>query len=197
MEPQIAHRELIARVLGDGFITFTLAKLSVTESPDGHCHVKVAVQEPHQLVEAEGSGVGVVDAMVNGLLARYGREYASLRSLSLAGFALSTALETKTAQTGLDAMCTATIDVNNSEGRRFSFSETSRSVTLSTAAAVLKFVEHFVNSERAFILLDKARRDAIARNREDLVSRYTAEMAELVESTSYTEVIAGIRRGLK
>ena len=39
-----------------------------------------------------------------------------------------------------------------------------------------------------------ARRDALARGREDLVARYTAEMAEVVESTSYAEVIENIRK---
>ena len=44
---------------------------------------------------------------------------------------------------------------------------------------------------------DAARfRDAIARGREDLVARYTAELSEVVESTSYAEVIANIRKEL-
>ena len=54
----------------------------------------------------------------------------------------------------------------------------------------------YFNAERAFLTLHNARRDALARGREDLVARYTAEMAEVVESTSYAEVIANIRKEL-
>ena len=45
-------------------------------------------------------------------------------------------------------------------------------------------------------MLHNARRDALARGREDLVARYTAEMAEVVESTSYAQVIENIRKEL-
>src|SRR4030095_4528239 len=105
-------------------------------------------------------------------------------------------IETKKNQLGLDAVGRVTIDVTNSEGRHFSFSDASRSVTWSTARSVLALVEHFVNAERAFLTLHNARRDALARGREDLVARYTAEMAEGVESPSYHEVIANIRKEL-
>jgi hypothetical protein len=69
-------------------------------------------------------------------------------------------------------------------------------VTTSTARSVLACVQYFINAERAFLTLYNARRDAIARGREDLVARYTAEMAEVVEATSYAEVIANIRKEL-
>ena len=62
---------------------------------------------------------------------------------------------------------------------------------------MLASVSYFVNAERAFLTLHHARKDALDRGREDLVARYTAEMAEVVESTSYAEVIDQIRRGLK
>ena len=57
-------------------------------------------------------------------------------------------------------------------------------------------IEYFVNAERAFLTLHNARRDAASRGREDLVARYTAEMAEVVEATSYADVIANIRKEL-
>lgn len=188
------HQPLIARVLGDAYLPLRLTRLTVEEAVDEKCRVKVVLAEREKVVEAEGEGVGVVDAIFTALLARYGGEYASLKTLALAGFSVSANLESKRGQSGVDAAGTIVIDVCNSEGNRFSFSDTSRSVTSSTARAVLAVVEYFVNSERAFITLDKARRDAMDRNRDDLVTRYTAEMAELVESTSYTEVIQAIRK---
>jgi predicted HAD superfamily phosphohydrolase len=194
VQRNMEHQALITRILGDSYLPLRLSRLTVDELVDATCHVKIAVTERDTLVEVEGDGVGVVDAIFASLLARYGREYASLKTISLAGFAVSANIESKRGQSGVDAVGTITIDVCNSEGNRFSFTDTSRSVTSSTARAVLSVVEYFVNSERAFITLDKARRDAMERNREDLVTRYTAEMAEIVESTSYTEVIEAIRK---
>ena len=64
----------------------------------------------------------------------------------------------------------------------------------SAARAALASVEYFVNAERAFITLYKSRQDAQERQRHDLVTRYTSEMAEVVKSTSYAEVIENIKR---
>jgi hypothetical protein len=168
----------------------------VIDELEGGSSVKLAVLERDQTVEVEGKGVGLVDALHVGLLARYGREYQSLKTIQLTGFRVAADIETKKAQAGVDAVARVTLDVTNSEGRQFSFSDSSRSVTASTARSVLAMVSYFVNAERAFLTLYNARRDALARGREDLVSRYTAELAEVVESTSYAEVIANIRKEL-
>ena len=39
-------------------------------------------------------------------------------------------------------------------------------------------------------------RHALARGRSDLVARYTGELAEVVKSTSYAEVIENLRKEL-
>ncbi len=186
------HDSLIRRVLGTNFLQLSLVKLLVEE--DGQASVKVTVAEGDQRVEAEGKGVGMVDALYAALLDRYSREYQSLKTISLAGFAVAADMESKKALAGVDAVGRVTLDVKNSEGRHFSFTDASRSVLNSTAKVVIAAVEYFANAERAFVTLHNARRDALARGREDLVSRYTAEMAEVVEATSYAEVIANIRK---
>jgi LeuA allosteric (dimerisation) domain len=189
------HEPLIRRVLGGNFFELKLHRLAI-EDLDGGSSVKLAVLEGEQTVEVEGQGVGLVDALYAGLLARYALEYQSLKTIQLTGFHVAADIETKKAQAGVDAVARVTLDVSNSEGRLFSFSDASRSVTASTARAVLAMVSYFVNAERAFLTLHHARRDALARGREDLVSRYTAEMSAVVESTSYAEVIANIRKEL-
>jgi hypothetical protein len=191
------HEQLIRRVLGTNFLQLSLVKLSVEEEASGSgASVKVVVTEGDQKVEVEGKGVGIVDALYAAMLGRYAREYQSLKSISLAGFAVSADMESKKASAGVDAVGRVTVDVTNSDGRHFQFSDASRSVTTSTARVVIAAVEYFANAERAFVTLHNARRDALARGREDLVSRYTAEMAEVVEATSYAEVIANIRKEL-
>jgi len=189
------HELLIRRVLGANFFELKLHRLAIEEI-DGGSSVRLEVMEGDQVVEVESRGVGLVDALYVGLLDRYAREYQSLKSIQLTGFQVAADIETKTVQAGVDAVGRVTLDVTNSEGRQFSFSDASRSVTASTARAVLAMVQYFVNAERAFLTLHHARRDALARGREDLVSRYTAEMAAVVESTSYAEVIANIRKEL-
>ena len=192
----LEHEPLIRRVLGTNYLQLALGKLSIEEEPSAGSLVKVVVNEGDTPVEVEGKGVGVVDALYSGLLGRYAREYKSLETIELAGFAVAADVETKKGHAGVDAVGRVTLDVRNSEGRHFTFSHASRSVTTSTACAVLACVQYFVNAERAFLTLYNARRDALARGREDLVARYTREMAEVVEATSYAEVIANIRKEL-
>src|SRR5689334_5280336 len=189
------HEPLIRRVLGTNFLELKLTRL-VIEEIDSTSIVRVTVSEGDQSVEVEGKGVGVVDAVFAALLDRYAREYQSLKTIELSEFRVAADIETKKAHAGVDAVARVTLDVTNSEGRHFTFSDASRSVTSSSARAVLAMVQYFVNAERAFVTLHNARRDALARGREDLVSRYTAEMAAVVESTSYAEVIANIRKEL-
>ena len=192
----LEHEPLIRRILGPNFLQLNLVKLSVDEDPTSGASVKVIVTEGEQTVEVEGKGVGVVDALYDGLLGRYAREYQSLKTIQLVGFKVGADMDTKKGQAGVDAVGRVTLDVKNSEGRHFTFADASRSVTTSTARAVLACVQYFVNAERAFLTLHNARRDAMSRGREDLVARYTAEMAEVVEATSYAEVIANIRKEL-
>ena len=182
-------------MLGANFLELKLGRLMVEEI-DSTSHVKVTVVEGEQPFEVEGEGVGLVDALYDALLDRYAREYQSLKSIKLTGFHVEADIETKKGEAGVDAVGRVTLDVTNSEGRHFSFSDASRSITSSTARSVAAMVQYFVNAERAFLTLYNARRDALARGREDLVARYTAELAEVVESTSYAEVIANIRKEL-
>jgi hypothetical protein len=187
------HEPLIRRVLGTNFLELKLARLTIEEA-DTTSTVHLTVQEGAQMVEVQGKGVGVVDAVHAALLDRYAREYQSLKTIQLSEFRVAADIETKKAQAGVDAIARVTLDVTNSEGRHFTFSDASRSSTSSSARVVLAMVQYFVNAERAFVTLHNARRDALTRGREDLVSRYTAEMAAVVESTSYAEVIANIRK---
>lgn len=199
-----SNLDLIKRVLGEEFLALELTHLQADEkaengSPESDTHCSVAVQTldnqgRHETYE--GKGDGMVDAVFNALLGRYALEYQSLESIELVDFRVEGHMGTKKGRSGGDALGTVTVDVRNSEGTLFSFSDESRSIATSSARAVLAIAEYFINAERAFIKLYKSRKDAQERSRADLVARYTREMAEVVKSTSYAEVIEKIKQEL-
>ena len=190
--------ELIKRVLDKDYIELHLDKLVVDEDADEtHSSVRLVLSDTNgRIIEVDGDGVGLVDAIIKALLDRYGVEYPSVKSIEMASFTVSANIESKQDRAGVDSMARVTLGVLNSEGKLFEFSDESRSVSRSSARAVLAAVEYFVNAERAFIALYRARLDAKERRRDDLITRYTRELAEVVKSTSYAEVIEKMKRDL-
>ncbi len=187
-------------MLGANYLELEAQRVWVDEDLNGQTTVKARVMERGQPVDVEGKGVGVVDALFHALLARYAIEYQSLKTIRLASFLVSAEIDGKDVgkeAAGADAVGTVTIEVTNSDGQLFTFADSSRSVTASIGRAVVAVVQYFVNAERAFITLFNARKDALDRGRFDLVQRYTAELAEVVESTSYAEVIEAKKRELR
>ena len=142
----------------------------------------------------QGRGVGIVDAMFQGLVALYSGTFPSLKSIRFADFSMKADVESGRDLARSDMAAEVTLRVVNSEGREFSFTHASPSITRSSLAVVLQSVEFFINSERAFIAVYRALQHARAQNRADSVTRYTAQLTTLVEATSYTEVIAAIRK---
>ncbi|MBI4819222.1 MAG: hypothetical protein HY791_23320 [Deltaproteobacteria bacterium] len=193
--------ELIRRVLGDDYLELSIEKLTIEEdlaAERAKVHLETVTTGNKRSIVVDGEGVGFIDALVHGLLQRFAQEYKSLESIELANFSVNADIDTtKSGQAGSDAVGEVTVEVRNSEHKLFRFSDSSRSVIASAARAVLAAVEYFVNAERAFIILHKAREDAARRNRTDLVARYTRELSEVVVSTSFAEVIEKIRKDLE
>ena len=190
--------ELIQRVLGQDYLDLRIERLVLNESMNNeNSSVQIDLSDPNGKEHAlEGTGVGLVDALFNAFLARFAPEYQSLNSIEIARFSVKARLDTKKQKAGVDAVGEVVLDVRNSEGKIFSFSDSSRSISSSTARSVLAAVEYFMNAERAFITLYRSRQDARERNRDDLVTRYTRELAEVVKSTSYADVLEGIKKDL-
>lgn len=194
--------EIIKRALGHDYVEHVIDKLVYEEElATGKSRVTLALVPGEAMngerFEVQGEGVGVVDATVHALFSRFAPEYRSLESIQFTGFEVKAKLDTKKESTGADAVGVVTLDVRNSEGKSFHFADSSRSVAASASRAVLAAIEYFVNAERAYITLYKALRDARERDRHDLVTRYTRELAEVVKSTSYTDVIDKIRKELE
>lgn len=191
------NADLIRRVLGEGYLGLELTRLVIDEAADSSCGVVVEATDTHGgNYRVEGKGRGAVDAIFQAMLGRYAQEYQSLKSIELANFKVEARMDTKEEKSGVDAVASVLIEVRNSEGKLFSFTDESRSVAFSSARAILAVVEYFLNAERAFITLYNARKDAQDRHRDDLVARYTHEMSEVVKSTSYAEIIENIKKEL-
>lgn len=191
--------EIIKRALGHDYMEHEIERLGYEEEFEtGNSKVRLELvpTEGGDGFAVEGEGVGVVDATLHALCSRFAPEYHSLESIQFVGFEVTAKLDTKQGHAGSDAVGEVNLDVRNSEGKQFHFADSSRSVVSSATRAVLAAIEYFVNAERAYITLYRALKDARERDRHDLVTRYTRELAEVVKSTSYTEVIDRIRKEL-
>jgi hypothetical protein len=192
--------ELIRRVLGADYVEHQIVGLALEEDFErekSRVKIDLADSDGQHRGTVEGEGVGLVDALTHALHKRFAPEYRSLDSIEFTGFSVSAKFDTKNRRTGSDAVGEVSLEVRNSEGEAFEFADASRSIATSAARAVLAAIEYFVNAERAYITVYRALQDAKDRDRPDLIARYTRELAEIVKSTSYTEVIERIRKELE
>ncbi|MEM6733470.1 MAG: hypothetical protein AAF658_18065 [Myxococcota bacterium] len=141
-----------------------------------------------------GSGTGLIDAVFVGLLERYSSSYPSLNSIRFSDFSIKANVETGDRSARSDMAAAVELEVLNSSDRAFHFRHASTSITASSIYVVLRAVEFFVNSERAFIAVYRALNHAKRENRHDSIQAYTAQLATLVEATSYSEVIEQVKR---
>lgn len=197
LDPEAARVDALAReILRDDYLHYGLEKMEIVEDKEG---VRATVTlsrtgsgagEP---VTITGQGVGLVDAFFDGIVKRYGDEYPSLRTIAVCDFKLGTTFDTAQGRKS-DALAVATLRIRNSEGVEFQFERKTPSVTRSSLRASLDALTFFINSERAYVQLHLALKDAKERRRSDLVEKYRGQMGILVGATSYSEVIEKLRR---
>ncbi len=188
---------LVKEVLDDTGLKLKVDRYQVEEELESRqvrvrCEVHDARTGAPQVIE--GRGVGMVDAFFHGMVERYSHEFQSLKSLRFADFSIKAEVATAKAAARSDMTARVALHLLNSDNREFTFTHTSPSVSGSTMAVVIKAVEFFVNSEKAFVAVFRALAHAREQNRADSVARYTAQLATLVEATSYSEVIENIRK---
>lgn len=199
MHRRTATEELIREVLGEDYLQLQVQSYQMVEDVSGEHPCRVSVVLTHANGERdeekiEGEGVGLVDALYNGLMEHYAREFESLKTIEFTGFTVKGKMETSREHQGADAEGIVDLTVTNSEGITFDFYDTGRSMVRSALKVVVEATEFFVNSERAFIVMHRALKDAQERGRGDLVQKYTGQLAQLVSNTSYTRVIERIKK---
>lgn len=142
----------------------------------------------------QSTGVGLIDAVFQGLVELYSGDFPSLKAIRFAEFSVRGDMDSGKDSARTDSNVEVTLRVANSDSRECVFTHGSPSLTRSCIEVVLSAVEFFINSERAFIQVYRALQHAREQNRPDSVQRYTEQMTTLVEATSYTEVIEQIRK---
>ena len=176
--------ELIKRVLGDDYRHLRVGRFEVEEDLGeeiSKIRLEVTDRASGTSYQLMGEGVGLVDSLFHCFVDRFASDSPSLASLELVDFQMHARLETKHQSTGSDATAEVTLAVRNSNGNVTSFAGSSRSVATSAVVAVKAMIEYFINAERAFTTLCSATHDARDRGRDDLVERYTRELAEIVK----------------
>lgn len=188
--------QLCKDILRDDYVVLEIVRYEIREDlQTGESGVTCVVRDKTAGGEytIQGSGVGGIDAFFHGLKDHFAREHLSLKTISISDFRAKARMESKRQPDGADAPAEVTVEIENSYGKRFRFDDTSRSVLRSAVAATLEAVEYFVNSERAIIQLHQSIEQARREGRADTIAQATGFMSDLVENTSYTEVIQKIR----
>jgi len=145
-------------------------------------------------VTIDGHGVGIVDSFFQGIIGIYSQEFSSLETIRFNDLEVKASIDKSRKGSLSDSMAEVILAVANSDGKIFLFSHQSLSITGSCISAVLRAAEFFVNTERAVISVYKALEHARESNRHDSITRYTRQLATLVEATSYSEVLDRIRK---
>jgi hypothetical protein len=148
---------------------------------------------PDGLRQIEGEGCGLLDACFQGLLAALEVEYPSLKTISIRDFSVKGLMATRGEGAGSDAKAEVSLTVATSENHSFTFSVTSRSLARASVEVTLEAINYFVNSEKAFISTYRYLQHYRKEGRTDLVTKYQLLLGQMVQNTSYTEVIDQIK----
>ena len=194
---QLDLQSMVREILGDDYRCYAVSKYTLTEDISlGRasilCHLTCQLSQngSDETYSIEGTGVGMVDALFKGLKGTLSRDYPSLEHIEFVEFGVTGDFNSGSDETShSDAQGRVGLAVKNTAGRRFQFESTSLSVSASSAAVVVKAVEHFVNAELAVLRIYDWIEDAQARNRPDLAEKYTHRLADLVQNATYSASI--------
>lgn len=188
--------QLVSDVLDGTQLKLQIDALEVQENcKTGEVTLRCELHDLHtgDKTALTGNGVGVVDALVRGMLSAYGTTFVSLRHMRFTDFSVRGKHDPSQGN-GADSLAEATLRVSNGSGQGVLFSHTSPSVARSALHVTLQSMAFFINCERAFVALHKALLRARQDKRPDSVQRYTQQLAVLVQLSSYNEVLENLDR---
>ena len=192
--PEEAHQQyienIIKDVLGDEcvalFITnFVLSENDEKQTSNVFCDIQFSNEWEAQQIE--GRGTGAVNALVNGMMEAFSQKFFSLKQVELDDFAVRVKFASNRRST--DAPVEIKLALRNERNQRIYFYATSRSMVIAAVSVIRKAFEYLINAERAILQLREDIAYATLRNRQDLASKYTTQMTELVRILSYENAI--------
>ncbi len=196
LDPEAEAVDALARnVLSDNYLHFHLSSVQFSEDPvagTATCEVTLQKSVTGDEVQVKGKGVGLLDAVFEGFLQAFSEEFPSLKTIEIADFTVASQFEDAKGRRS-DASAYAELVMKNSEGTSFRFTHRTPSLTNSSVRVAVDALTFFINSERAYVQLHLALKDATERRRSDLVQRYRSQMGTLVRATSYSEVIERLK----
>lgn len=200
MPSQLVLKAQAIEILGEeynGYYATTYTLSENLENSKALVVVQLSQVGKGHIMAVEGTGVGFIDALFNGIKHGLVGEYPSLGHIHFVDFVVSGNFKTLTGKGGAhsDVPGTVRLVIENNTGREFTFEDTSVSVSASSVAVVLMALEHFVNAEKAVLKVVTWIEDAKRRTRPELVDKYTQRLVELVQNASYSETIARVREG--
>ena len=191
-------RSLMKEILQEDFIElevdgYTLEEDFGEENCRIHCRMKSLDGEQ---IEVSGEGVGTIDALFAALRSQLAEDYPSLKSISFSEFTIRGLLSSDGDEQSTKAEAEATVGIVNSEGREFVFQSKEPSVSRAGVRATVEAAEYFVNSECTYVRLHEILEHYRSEGRTDLVEKYTDLMSQVVQNTSYSEVVENIRQSM-
>ena len=182
--------KIVCEALGEKYIKLSVEDFTLSESAEHDTTAVVCMlvfSNNWGNLQIEGSGVGMVDALFNSMLAVFCKDFFSLRQVQFEDFSMEVKFSSfKVRPT--DAPVEIKVALINQRKKRIYFSSQSRSITTAIINTITKTFEYLINAEMAFRQLRCDIAEAQKRNRTDLVRKYTSDMADLVNIVSYEDV---------
>ena len=192
--PEEAHQRhienIIKEVLGEEYINLFITNFVLSENDEQQisnifCDIKFSNEWKDEQIE--GHGTGAVNALVNGMMKTFSQKFFSLEQVELDDFAVRVKFASNRRST--DAPVEIKLALRNQRNQRIYFYATSRSMVIAAVSVIRKAFEYLINAERAILQLREDIAYATLRNRQDLASKYTTQMTELVRILSYENAI--------
>lgn len=193
------QQEMIGKmreILQEDYLELEVSEYRLSEDLSSEaCQIHCTLEDAEgSTYEVEGRGVGAIDAFFAALRDHFADDYPSLKSIRFSEFKIEGLISS---EVGPDqttkAEAEATVGILNSEDREFIFKSKAPSVSRSGLEATLKAAEYFVNSERTYVRLHELLEHYRSEGRTEQVEKYTNLMSEVVENTSYSEVVEEVK----
>lgn len=198
-EKQTKMISLMKEIRQEDYLNLSVHHYTLNENLDQN-NVDISCQLTDQndvSFEVEGVGVGVIDALFDGLKKRMADEHPSLKSIRFSEFSIKGLVSRDDSpDTATKAEAVAKVGIVNSEGHEFLFEAKAPSVSRAGIEATVMAAEYFINSECTYVRLHEILEHYRSEGRTDLVEKYTDLMSRVVQNTSYSEVVERIREQL-